>query len=239
MKFEKIRLFFDRSIKLTKPEVFGRNVTAAYMPFSGDAGIHKQCSKVLSRTELARADCFTTQLEKTRFVQRRAFQRYCAATALATEKPLSTLDFIQSQIGKPVLAGDATKSFSFSSCKSGMMAAWSGFGTVGIDVEDRTRNLQPVRLAKMFFSISEARTIEEIEINERKLTFLKFWCLKEAALKSIGKGLPFGLDKFQFSLTRGLQITSAPVEFGGPSRFLAGTVDIAPGCASIVLHKPA
>jgi len=54
-------------------------------------------------------------------------------------------------------------------------------------------------LAQMYFTESESCTVRDAG-PARLQTFLKLWSLKEAALKSIGQGLPFGLDAFKFEL---------------------------------------
>ena len=51
------------------------------------------------------------------------------------------------------------------------------------------------------FSDAEAKTVESAGDQARLRTFFQLWCLKEAALKSIGEGLPFGLDAFEFELS--------------------------------------
>ena len=55
-------------------------------------------------------------------------------------------------------------------------------------------------LAHQFFSGAEAKAVEGAGGLESLRTFFQFWSLKEAALKSIGEGLPFGLDAFEFEL---------------------------------------
>ena len=71
----------------------------------------------------------------------------------------------------------------------------------------------------------------------RLRTFCQLWSLKEAALKSIGEGLPFGLDAFEFELTPNLRVVSAPPDYGGPERFNA---QIMQGlCAALVIRSVA
>ncbi len=41
------------------------------------------------------------------------------------------------------------------------------------------------------------------------LTFYQFWSLKEAALKSIGEGLPFGLYAFEFEVDPKINIDTS------------------------------
>ena len=62
-------------------------------------------------------------------------------------------------------------------------------------------DLEPTELAREFFSGAEANAVERAGGLERQRIFFQLWSLKEAALKSIGEGLPFGLDAFEFELT--------------------------------------
>jgi 4'-phosphopantetheinyl transferase len=69
---------------------------------------------------------------------------------------------------------------------------------------------------------------------ERLRIFFQFWCLKEAALKSIGEGLPFGLEAFAFELDPILRVVHAPPDHGGPERFEAHMIDGIDSCAALV-----
>jgi 4'-phosphopantetheinyl transferase len=62
--------------------------------------------------------------------------------------------------------------------------------------------------------------------------------LKEAALKSIGEGLPFGVDAFEFELDEGPRVIDAPGDYGGPERFRAHLFDPADVCGALVLRIP-
>jgi phosphopantetheinyl transferase len=89
----------------------------------------------------------------------------------------------------------------------------------------------------MYFTESEARTVAEGG-PARLRTFLQLWSLKEAALKSIGQGLPSGLNLFEFELDGSLRVVDAPGDQGGPERFSAHLFDQADLCAALVLRIP-
>jgi 4'-phosphopantetheinyl transferase len=88
----------------------------------------------------------------------------------------------------------------------------------------------------MYFTESEARTVTEGG-PARLRTFLQLWSLKEAALKSIGQGLPFGLDAFKFELNESPRVVEAPGDHGGPERFRAHLFDPAGASAALVLRN--
>ena len=114
--------------------------------------------------------------------------------------------------GRPYLADAPDLWFSFSSCRFGMLGAWSSTHGIGVDIEDHTRELEAGELARQYFSVAEAEAIEGAGGVERLRTFYRFWTLKEAALKSIGEGLPFGLDAFEFELDPRVRVVHAPVD---------------------------
>ena len=115
------------------------------------------------------------------------------------------------------------------------MGAWSSTHGLGVDLEDQTIDMDVAELAQMYFTESEARTVGEGGA-ARLRTFLQLWSLKEAALKSIGQGLPFGLDLFEFELVGSLRVLDAPGDHGGPERFSAHLFDQAGACAALVMR---
>ena len=139
--------------------------------------------------------------------------------------------------GRPYLPDLPDIWFSFSSCRFGFFGAWSSTHSIGVDLEDQTRNLQAVELAQQFFSEAEVRAVKVSGGIARLRTFCQLWSLKEAALKSIGEGLPFGLDAFEFKLARNLRVVHAPCAYGGPRRFSAQVIEGTEICAALVIRS--
>jgi 4'-phosphopantetheinyl transferase len=217
-------LFAAGSLDLT-PVSARHAAYVLYAPVSRDPEVSRQCASVLSDTELQRADRFVSEYDEAQFKQRRAFRRFCGATVLGSSQPLSQIVFEETENGRPYLPDLPDFWFSFSSCRFGLLGAWSSTHGVGVDLEDQTRNLEAVELAHRFFSGAEANAVEGVLGSERLRTFLQFWSLKEAALKSIGEGLPYGLDAFEFELDPDLRVIHAPADHGGPERFDAHVIE--------------
>jgi len=99
--------------------------------------------------------------------------------------------------------------------------------------------LEAVELAQQFFSEAEVRAVKVVGGLARLRTFWQLWSLKEAALKSIGEGLPFGLDAFEFELAPNLRVVHAPPDYGGPRRFDANVIEETDICAALVIRSVA
>ena len=208
-----------------------------YAPVLFDPDASHRCSIGLSDSERNRAEAFLTPEHKNHFVQRRAFRRFCAAIAL---REIGTspgqIVFEETDKGRPFIRHLPWISFSFASCRSGFIGAWSTKFAVGVDIEDQLQNWETIELAEHYFSEKEARVVRNSSGVERVPTFVRLWCLKEAALKSIGEGLPFGLDAFHFDLSSTPQVETAPAEYGGPSRFNTHLIERNDTCAALVTY---
>jgi len=219
-----------------------RSVNVIYAPFSSQPGVSSWCAEVLSDAELMKAGRFIAQDDMAHFIQRRAFRRYCGMLAVGALGPLSRINFAEKENGRPYLPNLPNLWFSFSSNRFGFLGAWSSTHAVGVDLEDKTRNVEPGKLAQHFFSEAEAKAVETADGPVRRQTFFQLWCLKEAALKSIGEGLPFGLDAFEFELSPNIHIVQAPNDYGGPKQFDAHVIEetsIGRGCAALVIRRRA
>jgi phosphopantetheinyl transferase len=210
-----------------------------YAPVSRDPEASRRCVSVLSDIELQRADRFVTEDGKALFKQRRAFRRYCGAFVLGSPQPLSRIVFEETEKGRPYLPDLPNVWFSFSSCRFGFLGAWSSTHRIGVDLEDQTRNLEAAELAQQFFSQAEVKAVKVVGGLARLRTFCQLWSLKEAALKSIGEGLPFGLDAFEFELAPNLRVVHAPPDYGGPDRFNAQIIPGTDICAALVIRSVA
>ena len=234
---ERVRDLFVAIARDLTPATARQAVRVLYSPVSSDPEVTRLCASVLSDGELQRADRFAASGDRTLFLQRRAFRRFCAATELGPSRPLSQIVFEETENGRPYLPNSTGLWFSFSSCRLGLLGAWSPTHAVGVDLEDPTRDLEATDLAHRFFSQTEADAIERSGTSERLRVFYRYWSLKEAALKSIGEGLPFGLDAFEFELDPELRIAAAPLRFGGPERFDAHLLGRGESCGALVIRR--
>jgi len=232
----RVKDLFDATARDWTPASVDHGARVLYVPLSPDPEVSRLCTSVLSDTERQRADRFITEDGKARFIQRRAFRRYCGALASGSPRHLSQIIFEETENGRPYLRDRPDLWFSFSSCRSGFIGAWSLTHAIGIDLDDEAIDFKVSELAQMYFTESEIRAVEEAGPS-RLQTFLRLWCLKEAALKSIGQGLPYGLDAFEFDLDGGLRIVNAPEEHGGLERFSAYLFDRPDVCAALVTWK--
>jgi phosphopantetheinyl transferase len=208
-----------------------------YAPVSRDVEVSKLCASILSDAELRRRDRLAAECDKALFEQRRAFRRFCGATALGSSQPLSEIVFEETEKGRPYLSESPDLWFSFSSCQSGLLGAWSSTHAIGVDLEDRTRDLEARGLARQFFSVAEAEAVEAVGGWQCLLAFYRFWSLKEAALKSIGEGLPYGIEAFEFELAPRLRVVHAPPNHGGPERFSAYAIEGTGSSAALVIRS--
>jgi phosphopantetheinyl transferase len=211
-------------------------VRVMYAPVSSDPEASSRCASVLSASELERAERFVTDDNRANFIQRRAFRRYCGALAIGAACPLSRIIFQETANGRPYLSDLPTVCFSFSSCRFGFLGAWSSTHQIGVDLEDQTRILEAIELAQQFFSRVEEMAVKAVGGPARLRSFYQLWSLKEAALKSIGEGLPFGVDSFEFELGPTLRVVRVPSNFSGPERFQAKIIERTDICAALVIR---
>ena len=235
---DQVMEFFAGHALHCTPASAGPLVTVLFMPALHDPGFTERCACVLFKSERAKADAFLTADLRVRFLQRRAFRRYCGALATGSPRSLSQIEFTTTVKRRPYLAEQPRCWFSFSSCRRGFLGAWSSTHGIGVDIEDETESVEANKLAQKYFSPAEAKAVENAGNLAGARTFLQLWTLKEAALKSIGEGLPFGLDAFRFDLTAGLRVIDAPRAHGGAERFRAYAIDVAGSRAALALHSP-
>jgi 4'-phosphopantetheinyl transferase len=68
---------------------------------------------------------------------------------------------------------------------------------LGVDLERRRFDIDPLSIAQYCFFGSELNAIEQAPQQDQRDTFLRYWVAKEAVLKGEGIGLGFPLDQFQ------------------------------------------
>lgn len=235
---DRIRVFrhFADAARDVTPEDVRNAVRVLFLPLADDPRLTGRCTALLTDEERTRAGRLSNGSDRACFLQRRAFRRYCAAAALGRTPRTG---FRETERGRPWLPERPGTWFSFSSCRRGILGAWSPTHGVGVDLEDPSRKLDTVSLARQFFRASEAEAVENAAASDRAAIFLRLWNLKEAALKSIGEGIPFGLDAFSFRLHPAPGLTGAPAGHGGPGSFEAHALTVGGGLGAVVTRRRA
>jgi 4'-phosphopantetheinyl transferase len=143
---------------------------------------------LLSPDEVARAARFVQPRDRDRFIRGRGMVRQVLGEASGFAP--ATLRFAETGNGKPVLTGPGQAlHFNLSHSEGCAVLAVSRVGPVGVDLELRTRRLEPLSLAPTVFSPDENRVLSALDASERRARFLMFWTAKEARMKLTGEGM--------------------------------------------------
>ena len=227
--------FSARSRDIT-PVAMCHTAQVLYAPVYNNPEFTRTCASLLSEGEQRRSERFARAADRSLFLQRRAFRRFCGAQLLGNSQSLSQVEFVETEKGRPYLRELPNHWFSFSSWRGGYLGAWSASHAIGVDIERRVPDPGATDLARKYFSPAEASLVQGPDGQAKVQAFFELWTLKEAALKSIGEGLPYGLHAFEFELDPDLRIVRIPPGHGGPEQFCVHLVPGAENCTAIVLR---
>jgi 4'-phosphopantetheinyl transferase len=88
---------------------------------------------------------------------------------------------------------------------------------VGADVERLRPRARALELARRFFAPSESEWLLAQPDAARDLAFVRLWCAKEAIVKAHGRGIAFGLHRFEVGERDGaLRLLAADPDLGAP-----------------------
>ncbi|MDP2285858.1 MAG: 4'-phosphopantetheinyl transferase superfamily protein [Pseudohongiella sp.] len=79
------------------------------------------------------------------------------------------------------------------------MIAFAAQGEPGVDAEVSGRSVDAAQVAQRFFLASEFSNIRDAGAENQAELFLRYWTLKEAAVKATGQGLARALRRFCFT----------------------------------------
>ena len=79
--------------------------------------------------------------------------------------------------------------FNLSHSKGQAYLAVSSYAEVGLDIEIPHIRSNYLELAMRFFHKNEIKALEEMDIKNGQLLFLKLWTIKEALVKESGEGI--------------------------------------------------
>jgi 4'-phosphopantetheinyl transferase len=184
---------------------------------AGSEGV-RASEAVLSDDERVRADRFTCDRHRRRFVVARARLRRLLGARLG-ERPES-VELVYGAHGKPALAprfADSDLRFNLSHCGDLAVYALASGREVGVDVEAIHEFPDADHVAARFFSPREYEGYRALDPHDRPLAFFNCWTRKEAFVKAIGAGVFHPLDSFDVTLAPGepariLRVENTPGE---------------------------
>jgi 4'-phosphopantetheinyl transferase len=199
---------------------------AAVVPFT-DAILNKCQLGLLDDEELARWQRFTVPKARDQFLAAHTLLRTVLSRYAAVDP--RNWRFATNSYGCPRIAEPAAHRsirFNMSHTDGLVTVAVALNRDVGIDVENITRTIKPLKLANHFFSAQEIASLTAWPEPDRTNAFFDFWTLKEAYIKARGQGLSLPLDSFAFTLG----------EHGPSISFDKSHPD--PGCWDFALFSP-
>ena len=192
-----IRRTLCRSSLATSTHVF-----ALLLPKTaeGNKGCLRQILRYLSPEETERAERLRHAVDRTRYVFGRGLLR-CIAGAYMAHAP-GSIEVMTTAHGKPMIAG-ASLSVNVSHSGRWVLAA-AGEGTpMGVDVELRDPSVDIRGVAGTVFSDWENEALHACPEQVRMDLFYEIWTRKEAVIKADGRGIQFGLQRFDVEFRPG------------------------------------
>lgn len=157
----------------------------------------------LSPEERAQHERFRFDKHKHTYLVSHALVR--SALSLMTQVEPAKFSFKTNAYGKPFIATPIqheTLHFNLSHTDGLVAVAISKHTALGIDVENKDRQVLTQSLAEQFFAPEECHAVAQASEHEHSTKMLEFWTLKESYIKAVGMGLSIALDSFAFELAK-------------------------------------
>ncbi len=165
---------------------------------------------LLDKHEQQRANTFTLQVIRDRYVATRGLLRTILANYLNTDP--TGLQFAVGEYGKPTLCSQQLY-FNLSHTADSLAIVASDLEHIGIDIEQNMPRSSLFQLAERCFSAKEFATWRLLPETQRQMAFYQIWTQKEAFVKAVGRGIALGLDQCEVSLSAA-QLDKVPTEYG-------------------------
>lgn len=185
----------------------------------------------LDEVERDRAARLRLPLDRTRFINRRAFLREVLATYLGTSPEF--IRFRTSMYGRPALDFETDLTFSASHSQGSAVVVVTRERAVGVDIERSTTIEGILEMARQLFHEDEVQALQSSPASERSTLFLSIWTRKESLVKAIGAGLSMPLDGFSV-LTPGGSAGGRPYDADGLLPFAFAPLDVPAGYVATV-----
>lgn len=160
-----------------------------------DGRLPEACARWLRPEEIARAERFVFEKDRTLHLLARAMAREALSRISGTDP--ASWELVAGDHGRPEPAGPHPHGplrFNLSHTEGLVVCAVSRRHDVGVDVESSQRAMPVAEIAGRFFSAGEAAEVAAAPEASRRERFLAIWTLKEAYLKARGFGLSLPLD---------------------------------------------
>ena len=154
-------------------------------------------TSMLSADEQARARRLRSTTRRAQFVTGRTALRRLLG-AYAGTRP-QALQFAYGPHGKPALPGTGL-AFNFTNSENLALLAIASDREVGIDLEQRNRNIRVELLARHILTAQEAAAFSRVPPARQAATLLATWTRKEAYIKALGDGFSRPLRSFSVTI---------------------------------------
>lgn len=216
------------------------SVLVLRVPLSLAERVMAVAERLLTKTDLDRAERFVQQADRDRHLLAWGVVRLVLASAL-DESPRS-LDFTDNGYGKKHIGRpDCGLRFNLSHSGDYVLFALADGVEVGIDIE-RMRPLPDLMaVAERIFSPAERIVLNSLPVDCRTAAFYAIWTRKEAFIKVVGMGLRLPLDDFDVCADPAAEGRLLAVRYPGyrVESWSLSDVEVGPGYrAALALEGP-
>lgn len=146
-----------------------------------------RCERILSATEMKRADLLKSDLARKRFITGRGLLRDVLGGYLDSDP--ADVKIATGEHGKPFLTdGAADLRFNLSHVDDILVIAVAAGVEVGVDIEKIDANKPVHDMARLAFSLREQKELSSTTPSQQIKAFHRCWARKEACLKACGIG---------------------------------------------------
>jgi 4'-phosphopantetheinyl transferase len=180
-------------------------------------GDYSKSWALLSPSERYRAESLKVIKVRQRFVISRAILRQLLADYMGVN--CAAVELFQGPFGKPYVRQRKGEQVVFNLSHTGdhLVIALGCQRQIGIDIEVCRKRVNLDSLAEKCFSDSELRQWQQLESEDKKVTFYRIWTRKESFVKAVGRGISLGLKLCEMSIRAPVKVLSVPNNCGQPS----------------------